>query len=232
MYTFDLLHRSTDVINQTHATAAQPCPLYAGALALVSLVGGTCWQTVESYRHPLLFYVSAAARTQLFLCIIDGKVRIAEVMRWEGAAKRQDGQAHCWQPGVGSRAWGSKHCRGWEGSWSNRSSQRSRTKCQPLVNQALPIPRVTFWLANTRKLYAGQTGSRLPSWPNVWLFIIIPNALLVFWFVMKCQFEYAYGRTCFESFELPCDSVKLQACSRCSSDKLCVTPWAVTTKRC
>lgn len=91
-------------------------------------------------------------------------------MRWEGAAKRQGGQAHCWQPGVGSRAWGSKHCRGWEGSWSNRSSQRSRTKCQPLVNQPLPIPRVTFWLANARKIYAGQIGSRLPSWPNVWLF--------------------------------------------------------------
>ena len=39
-------------------------------------------------------------------------VRIAEVMRWEGAARRSEG----------SRAWGRKHCRGRdEGSTSNRS---------------------------------------------------------------------------------------------------------------
>ncbi len=138
---------------------------YAGDLALVSLVGGTCCQTVESWRHPLLFYVSAAARPQLFLCIIDGKVRIAEVMRWEGAAKQQGGQAHCWQAGVGSRAWGSKHCRGWEGSWSNRSSQRSRTKCHPPVNQTLPIPKMTFWLSkHMEDMCWSYTGSCSLSW--------------------------------------------------------------------
>ncbi len=71
---FARLIYSTDIINQTRATVRWHS-------ALVSLVGGTCWQTVESWRHPLLFYVSAAARPQLFLCIIDVKVRIAEVMR-------------------------------------------------------------------------------------------------------------------------------------------------------
>lgn len=115
-------------------------------------------------------------------------------MRWEGAAKRQGGQAHCWQPGVGSRAWGSKHCRGWEGSWSNRSSQRSRTKCQPLVNQALPIPRVTFWLVNTRKICWSNWKPFAQLTKRVTFFIVL-DALLVIWFVMKCHFEYAYGRT-------------------------------------
>ncbi len=84
--------------------------------------------------------------------------------------------------GSGSRAWGSKHCRGWEGSWSNRSSQRSRTKCHPPVNQTLPIPKMTFWLSkHMEDMCWSYTGSCSLSWCDRKrdLFVINSDALLV-----------------------------------------------------
>lgn len=49
--------------------------LGSGIVALVSLVEGACALVL------LLLYACAPGWPQLFLCIIDGKVRIAEVMR-------------------------------------------------------------------------------------------------------------------------------------------------------
>lgn len=96
-------------------------------------------------------------------------------MRWEGAAKRQGGQAHCWQPGVGSRAWGSKHCRGWEGSWSNRSSQRSRTEVSAASQSSTSYSKSDLLAKRTQGRYV----------PVIWCeqkrdcFVISGDALLV-----------------------------------------------------
>ncbi len=149
---------ATDIVNQTRATVRWWSGTSITGRGNMLSDGG-----VMEASTPLLCICCGQA--SVILCIIDGKVRIAEVMRWEGAAKQQGGQAHCWQAGVGSRAWGSKHCRGWEGSWSNRSSQRSRTKCHPPVNQTLPIPKMTFWLSkHMEDMCWSYTGSCSLSW--------------------------------------------------------------------
>lgn len=80
--------------------------------------------------------------SELFLCIIDAGVRIAEVIQWEGAAKRSKG----------SRACHCKHCRGWEeGIGCNRSQCWVVTEyVRPFAtaNQVSPLKQSTTVLQN------------------------------------------------------------------------------------
>lgn len=102
--------------------------LSSGILALVSLVEGACTLVL------LLLYACVPAWPQLFLCIIDGKVRIAEVMRWEGAVKRQGGRAQSWEGDRVRRAANTRSRE--EGIWSNRSWHWAGGTCQHAVSRA------------------------------------------------------------------------------------------------
>lgn len=112
--------------------------LDSGILALVSLVEGACTLVL------LLLYACVPAWPQLFLCIIDGKVRIAEVMRWEGAAKRQGGRVQSWEGDRVRRA-AKTRSRG-EGIWSNRSWHWAGGTCQHAVSLGVFHIANTAWL--------------------------------------------------------------------------------------
>lgn len=122
-----------------------------GVLALGSLVERGCMVVLL-----LLFHACAPAWPQLFLCIIDGKVRIAEVMRWEGAAKRQGGQARAEREiaCVGQQTLADEG----QGIWSNRSWHWAGGTCHHAVCRAC-----RFLLSNTacHSVYSDLAGNKL-----------------------------------------------------------------------